>query len=712
MAVSNLLRLVFASIFIAATSAVFAISFAAIIYSGDLAEFFGRGIGLTLLGATVLAITGALTLSYRGTMMQPQDVPAILLAGGAANLVAHNELSGEVLFATVACLASVASLATGLVAILVGQLRLAMLARFIPYPVLAGFLAATGLLLLIGGIGVAVGMSPDAGNISEFFEREAMLKWAPVCVAAGGIVIATRMIPSHLTLPVALVITAIFFYVSIATLGLTWTEARSAGFLLGPFQSGSFLTGLGPQIAGQADWFAILGQVPVIVTIIAISLIGATLNASGLELETGMDLDINKDVRGVGIGNTLSALVGGLPGYHLLGETILALRLGLTGPVAGISGALGCIFVLFMGGTLLSLMPTGLFAAIITFLGIDLLYTWLWAERRNLKLRDYAIVVCIPIIAVTLSFLMAIAAGLVVAFCFFVITYAKLGVIRSRSSVAVRRSFVERPDDQLNVLAQTGSKAQIVELSGYLFFASANVLREHAQAMISDGQDDTEWLILDFKHVSGIDISTWHMLQRLTKFCDQRGVHVIVSGLDHIDEENKAPTSQSLRYKTLDQALEYVEDALLADTASTSDDDIFAELAAIFPLGMFEKFVETVSADSGDVVIESGSKSEDIYVLKSGQMAVSVTKETGNVGIVAQIRPGSVIGEMAYYTGRARSADIIADGTAELLRIDMKRLAEMEKAHPGVASKFHKLIARHMARRLSRTTMLLRDLGF
>ena len=93
-------------------------------------------------------------------------------------------------------------------------------------------------------------------------------------------------------------------------------------------------------------------------------------------------------------------------------------------------------------------------------------------------------------------------------------------------------------------------------------------------------------------------------------------------------------------------------------------------------------------------------------------MAVSVTKPDGTVGVVAQIRPGSVIGEMAYYTGRGRSADIVADGAAELLRIDMKRLAEMEDAHPGVAAGFHKLIARHMARRLSRTTMLLRDQAF
>jgi len=36
-----------------------------------------------------------------------------------------------------------------------GHLRLGSLARFMPYPVIAGFLAATGYLLVMGGLGTA-----------------------------------------------------------------------------------------------------------------------------------------------------------------------------------------------------------------------------------------------------------------------------------------------------------------------------------------------------------------------------------------------------------------------------------------------------------------------------------------------------------------------------------------------------------------------------
>lgn len=718
MTAAHFLRTAFAMCFIAIVSAVFAISFAAIIYTGELAPFFGRGIGLTLMGCTVIALVGALTLSYRGSILQPQDVPAVLLAGGVATMIAQQELSGETLFATVACLIAVASLATGLVAIFVSKLRLALLARYIPYPVLAGFLASTGLLLLLGGIGVALGESLDTEDVAQLFQYEAALKWIPIIVLASGIVIATRRFKGHLALPLTLLAATMIFYVIIAALGLTMDEARENGFLLGPFQNGGFLTGVGPHIVGLADWAAILSQIPVIATIVAVSLLGTTLNASGLELELGREMDINSETGGVGIANTLSAFLGGMPGYHLLGETILAHRLGLAGPIAGISSAAGCIVVLFLGGTILSVMPVGLFATVIAFLGIDLLYTWLWAERRSLKLRDYAIVVLIPIIAITFSFLTAIAAGLLVAFVLFVVTYSKLNIIRSQNTVALRRSCVERPENQLEALLTAGQHAQIIELSGYLFFASANALRDRMRNLLSESDQKIDWLIIDFKHVSGIDVSTKHMLQRLRKDCETANVRLIFTGLDRISDSeintlDQSPTTDT--FDTLDHALEYVEDSLLATYSVETtgyEIDFFTEFAAGFPPGLFGEVIETMNANAGDLVIKHGSKTDDIYFLQSGRMVVSLTKKDGTAAVVAKIRAGAVVGEMAYYTGSERSADIFADGAVTLIRVNMGRLAELVSDHPLVAAKFHKLIAGHMARRLSRTTTLLRNLGF
>lgn len=711
-----ILQGLFGAIFIGVVAAVFSISFAAIIYTGDLAPYFDRGVGLTLLGGAVMGVVGALSLSYRGTIAQPQDVPAILLAGAAATLVSSQQLSGEVLFATTACLIATASLATGAVATFVGRYRLAMLVRYLPYPVIAGFLAATGLLLFFGALEVATGINPSLVNLTAYFQAENLAKWIPVGVAGAGIVIAAKLFQSKLTLPVCLLLTACGFYAIIQWLGMDQGAAQAAGFMLGPFKSGGFLVGVGPKIVQQADWLAIVTQIPVLLTIVVIATIGTTLNATGLELALRRDLDINKEVKGVGIGNALSALVGGVPGYHFVGQTILAGRLGHNGPIAGISASIASLLVVFLGGTVLSFLPVGLFASVIAYLGLDLLYTWLWAERPNLKARDYLIVFLIPIVAITVSFLSAIAVGLAVAAVFFVYTYAKLDIIRSKSSVAARRSFVERPNSEREILIKTGDQAPILELSGYLFFASSNALRTHVQKLLESDTPKLKWLVLDLEQVSGIDVSAWYMLQRLVADCENKQVALLIAGLERLTASEPAKLSQQLtamRFANVREAIEHIEEALLRENGDALDEQLLsADIHHTLSLEGLQDYVTRMWVSAGDVVIEQGAQSEEIYFLTEGELLVSISQPDGSARVVAKVMAGSLIGEFAYYSGQIRSANIIAQGEASLIRLDMKHLAEADPHDMQAVVALHKLIARYMARRLTQTTALLRELGY
>ena len=474
--------------------------------------------------------------------------------------------------------------------------------------------------------------------------------------------------------------------------------------------------GVGPQIVTQADWSAILAQVPVLLTIVVIATIGTTLNATGLELALRRDLDINREVKGVGFANTLAAIVGGLPGYHFVGQTILAGRLGHAGRIAGMSASVACLLVFFLGGTVLSFLPVGLFASVIAYLGLDLLYTWLWAERPNLKQRDYLIVFLIPIIAVSVSFLTAIAVGLGVAAVFFVYTYAKLDIIRSKSSVASRRSVVERPNHDREILIKTGDRAPILELSGYLFFASSNALRTHVQSLLDDNTSALKWLILDLEQVSGIDVSAWYMLQRLVADCDGREVSLLISGLERLTASEPAKLSQQLtamRFGNVREAIEHVEEALLSQNGDAVDEHLLsADIHHTLSLEGLQDHLTHMSVTKGDVVFEQGAKSAEIYFLTAGELQVSITQPDGKERVVAKIMAGSLIGEFAYYSGQIRSANIIANGDAQLIRLNMQRLANADQQDLSAVVELHKLIARYMARRLTQTTALLRELGY
>ena len=147
------------------------ISVAAVIYQGPLGVFLDRAIALALIGGVVMGIASALMFSYRGTICQPQIAMAGVLTVAAAGMAAGMaDPASEPAFATIAALVIATAALTGLATWLLGSLRLGVVARFVPFPVLTGFLAATGYLLIVGGLGMALGRPLRLGNLDLLFD--------------------------------------------------------------------------------------------------------------------------------------------------------------------------------------------------------------------------------------------------------------------------------------------------------------------------------------------------------------------------------------------------------------------------------------------------------------------------------------------------------------------------------------------------------------
>jgi SulP family sulfate permease len=60
------------------------------------------------------------------------------------------------------------------------------------------------------------------------------------------------------------------------------------------------------------------------------------VNASGIELATRRDIDLNRELRVVGLANILSGLGGGMVGYHALDLSTLCCRIGVRGRLPGL----------------------------------------------------------------------------------------------------------------------------------------------------------------------------------------------------------------------------------------------------------------------------------------------------------------------------------------------------------------------------------------
>src|SRR5512135_794970 len=132
-------------------------SFAALIWSAPLSQFLPNGVGLMLFGAFSIGIVVALTSSVPGIVALPQDTPAAVLALAAAGIAASMAgANPRSMYATVVMTIALTSLLMATAFLLLGWFKASGFVRYIPYPVVGGFLAGTGWLLARGGLGVMV----------------------------------------------------------------------------------------------------------------------------------------------------------------------------------------------------------------------------------------------------------------------------------------------------------------------------------------------------------------------------------------------------------------------------------------------------------------------------------------------------------------------------------------------------------------------------
>lgn len=686
----------------------FALSLAAMIYAGPLAPFLSQGIGLTLIGAAIMALIGPLTLSYRGTLIQPQDVSTILLSISAGAIATLPAISAQAAFSTVVALAGVTSIATGVTAYAMGVLKLGYLVRFVPFPVVSGFLAASGVLLVRGAFGMVV-PAGGSGLADLLADWPLWLPWLGVSLV---IVAVSRLSSSGLAIPLVLMLTLTVFYAVTSLIGLDFAGMRETGLLLGPFQGGSFLGGLSLDLLDDVQWLELLAQTPVIATIIGVSMLGMLLNASGLELAIEREIDFERELKGVGFANVAAGLAGGLGGYHILSETLLARRFGLVGATAGFGLAATILFVLFFGAGVLSYLPIGLFAAVVFFLGFDLLLTAYYDHGSVMPRIELGIVIAMPVIALVFGFMVAVGFGVAMAALLFVIAYSRVDSTQISTNGANFHARVERSPADRALLADIGSCVSVNRLEGFLFFGSASRLVDRLQRRL-EAEPAYRFAIIDLKRVVGLDMSAWSAFERLGRSCGPLGIQMIVTGLSPDIAarfgRRKREGGQHFRLAdSLDDVMLQIEEDLLEGARAGRNGDGGLGLGAE-TADLLRKYGTRVDLAAGEVLVTQDTRSDHLIFLLTGRLCATVTDRNHEKRMVSRFLPGAIVGEIAYYAGVDRTATLTAEIASTALRIDAAALALMERDDAPAAALFHRNLAAILAKRLLTTTRLLSD---
>ena len=703
------------------------ISLAALIFSGDLGQFLAGGIGLMLFGAFVMGIAISLTTSLPGIVGLPQDTPAVIMGLVAASIsVSMRGEEPAAVYSTIVAAISLTSVLTAVFFLLLGWFKASSFVRYIPYPVVGGFLAGTGYLLCVGAFGVMVDVPLALANLPEFFIPDQLINWVPGILFAAVLLLLLRRWTHFFITPGALITATILFYGYLMIAGISVGEAGSRGWLLGPFPAGGLYQPLTPSAFGSIDWGVILQNIDKIATILVLSIISLLLNASALEVTVKQDIDLNRELQAAGWANLVGGLGGSSVGYQALGMSALAHRLGAKSRLVNIISASICGLALFFGASVISYFPKPVLGGMIFFLGLSFLVEWLIDSYKALPLLDYLLVWAILGIIATVGFLEGVAAGVFIAAILFVISYSRINAIKNMLNGSIYHSNVDRPKVHRDLLHERGSEIFILRLQGYLFFGTIqNILEKIRQRIQDKNQAPLRYLVLDFHRVTRVDSSAVFGITRLKQLTQANKVLMVWTHVaqDIVNQMERGGLHDQhddtfLIQESLDEGVEWCENKILAREGINDLTGIIerveSQLKRAFPglqgVDRLMQYLEKRKVDVGEYLMKQDDPSDDMYFVESGLVSVELELPNGRRMRLRSIRGGATVGEIGIYLGGARTASVVASRPSTVYRLSLQSLEKMRDKDPEIAALFHEWIARLLAERVTENNRMFEAL--
>jgi sulfate permease, SulP family len=709
----------FTAFFIAILELIFVLAFTALIYSGDLNSQVPRAVGFIILGDAILVIVVAAFSSYPAFIGLQQDAPGAMQGVIAASLIAALAGSVSAQFATVTLMVVITSLMTGLLFLLLGYFKLGGLARFLPYPVIGGFLAGTGWLLIQGGIGIMVDEPPGL----NWFRMEHLQLWVPGLALGILIYFVSQRVRKPYTIPLILLITEILFYVVAWISNTTITELRSAGWVLDASASSAVWEfPLTPGFLAAVDWSVLQAHLPAMIPVALICFIGLLLNSSGMEVLAKKDIDLNRELMVAGAGNFAAGLVGGLAGYQDISFTTLNRTMSGGRRLTGILAALMLIGALFIGVDAMIFIPKFVFGSVLIYLGLDLLIQWVYEAWFKFSWPEFLAVLIILATLVLIGVLEAVIIGLILAVAMFVVSYSRITVIKFAFSGREFRSRVSHPVHEQQVLDAHGSELYVMKLEGFIFFGTANAifdaLRNRAR---SETLDELKYCLMDFAKVSGIDSTGMLSFARMLQWSQEQNIQLVITGMppamqSRFLQSNSSSNQAALRFlPSLDRGLEWCENEIIHAYLSDLQirQEITSQLNEILKTQDAERlipYMQRLEYLAGEYLIREGGASDFIYFIHSGQVTAQLETPGQEPIRLETIYSGRAVGEISFYLGTKRTASVIADKDTVVYSLSVNDVDDMEANDPETANIFHRINVLLLSERVMRLTRTVRAL--
>ena len=719
---SNIVPSIIAGVIGGIIKIVVAMAFSALIFTGTLAAYLPQGIGIVLFGFFLFAVISIFTSSYPVNINTPQDIPIAIIALIATTVMATSgkdwdaDTTFQFIFVTIA----LTSILVGIFFFILGSLKLGKLVRFIPYPVVGGFLAGTGWLIVKFAFIMTAGMGLSLANIVSLFDQATLSKWFPGLIFGLIMLISSRYIKHYLLIPALIAIGITSFYAIMFFYGFSFTDLESSGYLLGPFPEGGLFQGLPLKYLSDFNWSIFLEQLPAIGTMMILNAISVLFNYSGLEIIIKKDLDLDQELKTTGIGNIIAGLGGAPPGHLSLGGTLLAISIGSKSKLTNIVIALLCAITLLFGSAVLSFFPRIILGGLLFNLGLSFLVDWLYSTWSRVPKTDYTIILLIFLVIGTVGFLEGVITGLLMSVILFVVSYSKVEIIKHELTGKTFHSNVERSESIKNIIDDSGDQTLILPLQGFIFFGSANRLLERIKLHLqSQNEKNLKYLVFDFKQVTGVDSSTINSFNKLRILAELDNFQVLFCNLtpeiiSQFEVEGLFADSMDLflKFDDLDHGMEWCEEQIISEQTIGSN----KQKEEIDEIKLFEEkfadlliYFESKDISQNTTIIEQGSDPDGLYFIKSGRVTVELRSSNNKIRLKS-MSTGTVVGEVSLYLKTQATASVISNTACKTYFLSHENFEKLNKETPERAAELHTYIVKLLSDRLAKSNATIQAL--
>jgi SulP family sulfate permease len=328
-------------------SLAFGLSFAALIFSGPLAPWLAYGIAASFIASSVAALVVALGSSLPFSIAGPDSstsaVTAALVASGTQHLAAAG--ASDRLLVAALIVMPISSALTGLTLCGLGLARGGRAIRFVPYPVIGGFLGATGVLVVSGACQVVIDHPLTLTDAIAFLRPANAAKLAAGAAVGALLLLTLRRIAGAAVMPAVLLVCAALAYAVMAVTGTSLDAAEADGWMFKILAKNVLDV---PWHSDELDlfpWQQLPSLTGDLIAVMFVTAISTLLNITGVEYATHREANLNRELNTLGIANLCSAVFGGYTSCISLSRTLLNHSMGGHSRLSGIVVAVLCALV-------------------------------------------------------------------------------------------------------------------------------------------------------------------------------------------------------------------------------------------------------------------------------------------------------------------------------------------------------------------------------